>query len=208
MLNKKEITIILSITLTLGIIVSLIESWEIFGMTCLAIFGVIGINVLAKKIAGHILDTDVEIKMWEWRRFGYKPHHKFTGMIPFGIIIPLLIKFVSVGLVNWMACLTFEVEGKSYKAAKRYGLYSFSEVTEKEMGWIASTGIWANLIIALAAYLLGAPVFAKLNILYAFFNLIPISDLDGAKIFFGNIPNWAFITIITTLATIATIIAI
>lgn len=208
MLNKKEITIILSITLTLGIIISLIESWEIFGITCLAIFGVIMINVLAKKIAGHILDTDVEIKMWEWKRFGYKHHQKFTGMIPFGIIIPLIVKFVSVGLINWMACLTFEVEGKSYKAAKRYGLYSFSEVTEKEMGWIASTGIWANLIIALAAYLLGFPFFAKLNILYAFFNIIPISNLDGAKIFFGNIPNWAFVAIITTIATIVTIITI
>lgn len=208
MLNKKELTVILSVTLALGIIISLLESWKIFWITGLAIFGVIIINVISKKVAGHLLDTDVEIKMWEWRRYGYKPHHKFTGMIPFGIIIPLLVKFISVGLVNWMGCLTFEVEGKSYKSAKRYGLYSFSEVTEKEMGWIATAGIWANLLFALVAYLLGMPLFAKLNVFYAFFNIIPISNLDGAKIFFGNIPNWAFTAIVTTLVTIVTIITI
>ncbi len=208
MLNKKEIIAILSITLVLGIIISLMESWKIFGITCLTILAVIAINTFSKKIAGHILDTDVEIKMWEWRRFGYKPHQKFTGMIPFGIIIPLIIKFISIGLVNWMGCLTFEVEGKSYKSAKRYGLYSFSEVTEKEMGWIATAGIWANLLFALVAYLLGMPLFAKLNVFSAFFNIIPISNLDGAKIFFGNIPNWAFTAIIATLATIATLITI
>jgi Zn-dependent protease len=208
MLNKNEITSIISITLVLGIIISLIESWKIFGITCLSIFGVIIINTFAKKIAGHILDTEVKIKMWEWKRFGYKHHQKFSGMLPFGIIIPLIVKFISVGLINWMACLTFEVEGKVYKAAKRHGLYSFSEVTEKEMGWIATAGIWANLLFAFIAYLLGFPFFAKLNIIYAFFNIIPISNLDGAKIFFGNIPNWAFTAVVTAIALIATIITI
>jgi len=28
---------------------------------------------------------------------------------------------------------------------------------------------------------------------YAFFNILPLSDLDGNKIFFGNLVLWSFI---------------
>lgn len=208
MLNKKELISILSITIVLGIIISLIETWEIFGWTVLSVFGVILVNIITKKITAHYLATDVEIKTWEWRKYGYKKHQKFKSPLQFGILIPLIIKFLSVGLINWMACLTFEVKGKVYKAAKKHGIYSFSEVTEKEMGWIASAGIWANFVFAAVGYLTGATMFANISIAYAFYNMMPISNLDGAKIFFGSIPNWAFLAIVSTLGFLASIVII
>lgn len=208
MLNKKELISILSVTVVLGIIISLIESWEIFGWVLLSVFGVILINTIAKKITAHYLATDVEIKTWEWKRYGYKKHQKLKSALPFGILVPLILKFLSVGLLNWMACLTFEVKGKIYKAAKKHGIYSFSEVTEKEMGWIASAGIWANLVFAVVGYLTGATIFANISIAYAFYNIIPISNLDGTKIFFGSIPNWAFLGIVSTIGFLASIIIV
>jgi len=208
MLNKKEFISILSVTIMLSIIISLLESWEIFGGILLAIFGVILVNVFAKKITAHYLATEVEITTWEWSRWGYKQHQKLKSPIPFGIILPLIIKVLSIGILNWMACLTFEVKGKIYRAAKKHGIYSFSEVTEKEMGWIASAGIWANLIFATMGYFMGFSLFANLNLAYAFYNLIPLSNLDGSKIFFGSIPNWAFLAIISTIGVLASIIII
>jgi Zn-dependent protease len=208
MLNKKELIAVLSVTLVLGIIFSLIETWEIFAITTSLIFAVILINNLAKKVVGFYLDTEVEISNWEWQRWGYKKHHHFRKSIPAGILFPLVIKFLSVGIINWMACLTFEVKGKVYRVAKRHGIYSFSEITEKEIGWIASGGIWANIFFAIIGYLIGGYVFlefAKLNIFYAFFNLFPISDLDGSKIFFGNKINWSFLAIIVSMAVIGTL---
>ena len=46
------------------------------------------------------------------------------------------------------------------------------------------------------SYLLGYPDFARLNLYLAFFNMIPISDLDGNKIFFGSIVLWSFLATI------------
>jgi len=133
MLNKKELISVLSVSVVIAIIFSLVETWTIFGWVLISIFLAISINIIAKKIISYYLSIDIEIKLWEWKRWGYKKHQKFNSTFPFGILAPIIIKFLSVGLINWMACLTFDVKGKIYRAAKRYGIYSFSEVTEKEM---------------------------------------------------------------------------
>ena len=76
-------------------------------------------------------------------------------------------------------------------------------MTEEHNGKIAATGIIANLFLALIFYFIGGNfgvLFAKLNIWFAFFNMIPISDLDGNKIFFGNLVLWSFLAIITLIA--------
>jgi hypothetical protein len=208
MLNQKEILAILTSTLALGIIISLIETWNIFFITLGTILAVILINIFAKKVISYYLETETEISLWEFKKFWYRKHHKFNKPIPAGIIIPLIIKFFSVGLINWMACLTFEVKGKIYKAAKRHGLYSFSEVTEEEIGWIATAGIIMNILFSILGYIMGYPLFAKLNITYAFFNIIPLSNLDGAKIFFGNKLVWAILAIISSIAMLGMMIIV
>ena len=93
----------------------------------------------------------------------------------------------------WLASLAFEIKPKVYRAAKRHGLYSFSEVTEFQIGLIAAAGVLINLIFAVVGYLAGFPMFAKLNVWLAFFNMIPLSNLDGNKIFFGSLVIWSFL---------------
>jgi Zn-dependent protease len=216
MLNKKEMIAVISITLVLGIVASIshrteVWNWEIFGITTGLILAVLLINTIAKKVTGFYLDTEVEIKQWEFSRYGIKKHKHFKKPVPAGILAPLIIKFFSIGFLNWMACLTFDVKGKTYRAAKRHGIYSFSEISEKEIGWMATAGIWANIIFAIVGYLIGGEVFlqfARLNIGYAFFNLIPISDLDGSKIFFGNKLNWSFLAIIVSMAVLGALMIV
>jgi Zn-dependent protease len=208
MLNKNELIAIGSVSLTLAIIISLLETWTIFFTVLGVVILVFLINIIAKKIVSFYLDSELEIKQWEFSRWGLKKHQHMKRPIPAGIFIPIIIKFVSVGILNWMACLTFEVKGKIYRAAKRQGVYSFSRITEREMGLIAGLAIIINLLFALLGYLIDYNLFARMNLAFAFYNLLPISNLDGSKIFFGSKIFWTVLMTITTLAVAGVILTI
>tara|TARA_Y100000034_G_scaffold119266_1_gene160870 strand:- start:18826 stop:19488 length:663 start_codon:yes stop_codon:yes gene_type:complete len=208
MLNKKEITAILIVTLVLAFTISLIKTWNIFLYSLISIFLIIVINITAKKIASYYLESEIEIKLWELKRLGLlyfldihpfkkaHPEKEFKNPFPAGIFLPIIFIVVSLGYLKWMASLIFDVKPKTYRATKRHGLYNFSEMTEDHIGLIASAGILVNLIFGIIGYLINFPEFAKLNIYFAFFNMLPISDLDGNKIFFGNIVIWSFLAVL------------
>ena len=210
MLKKKEIISIIIVTLVLAFAISLLKSWRIFLYALLSVFLVIIINIFAKKIMGFYFDSEIEIKLWEIKRYGFKSHQHFKKPFPAGAFLPIVSKIVLFPFNSfvWMASLVFDVKAKIYKAAKRHGLYSFSEMTEFHLGLIAATGIVANLIFAIIGYFLGFSEFARLNIYYAFFNMLPISDLDGNKIFFGNIILWSFLASITLIALLYSLLLI
>lgn len=196
MFNKKEILIILITSIVIAFSVNLFLSGYIaFLWTLLAVFAVIVINVLAKKFTGFLLETEVEMKFWEIEGWGIKKRKNFKRPFAIGAFLPLLSKIIlfPINGLAWMASLVFDVKPRSYRAARRHGLYTFSEMTEEHMGYIAAAGIFASLIFAVVGYLLGFNEFARLSIFYAFFNMIPISHLDGNKIFFGNIVLWSFL---------------
>ena len=203
MLNKKEILIIAAISLILAVSISLTNILEDFLSALLIVFIVLILNISAKKIVGLYLESEIEIKLWEFRmhqskRVGFKSS---KGSFPIGALLPLVSKILFFSLKNfvWMASLIFDVKPKSYRAAKRHGLYSFSEMTESHIGLIATSGILINLISAILGYILGFPNFAQISIYFAFFNMLPISDLDGNKIFFGNLVLWSFLAAITVI---------
>jgi hypothetical protein len=209
MFTKKEIiaiiisAIILAFSISiLSFSISFVQSMKLFFATLFFITLIILINTIAKKITGYYFEAQVETKIWEMQNYGFfgvlaggfvHPSKKFKQAIPLGAIMPLIVKAFSAGYVNWMASLVFDVEAKKYRTAKRHGFYSFSEMTEFHIGLIAASGILANVFFAIVGYLIGATEFARLNIFYAFFNMIPISSLDGNKIFFGSKIIWSFL---------------
>ena len=199
MLTKKEIIAILVATIILAFSINLISSISSFLCTLLAVFVLILANLIAKKITSFHLDSEIETSLWEIKRWGVKAHHRFKKPFPLGAFLPILSKLIlfPINSFVWMASLVFDVKAKTYRTAKRHGLYKFSEMTEDHIGYIAAAGIGANLVLAIIGYLIGYPLFAKLNIYYAFFNMIPISNLDGNKIFFGNLVLWVFLAVIT-----------
>ena len=200
MLNKKEIMWILIITVVLSVSISLIQTWKTFLFMTISILIILLMNVLAKKAMSYYLDSEIEIKPWQIKRYGFKPHQEFKKPFPAGIFLPIIVSALSFGNLIWMATLIFDVKPKVYKAAKRHGIYSFSEMTENQIGLIAAAGILVNLIVAIIGYLIGFPVLTKLSIWYAFFNMLPLSDLDGNKIFFGNLVLWSFLASIVVIA--------
>jgi len=196
MLNRKEIITITILALILGFVISLVETTELFLYSLLSVFLIFMINVTTKKIVSFYFDTEIEIKLWEIKRYGWTAGQHFKKALPAGVFLPLIVKVLSAGYLNFMACFVFDAKSKIYKAAKRHGLYTFSEISEFHLGLIAAAGILANIIFAIIGYFIGFPEqmnFVKLSIWFAFFNMLPISDLDGNKIFFGNLVLWSFL---------------
>jgi len=193
MLGKKEIGTFILVVIVLAATISFLRTTNAFLDILLAVFLILLLNVIAKKIAAYYLESEIEIKPWQMERYGFKKHQYFKKPIPIGIFLPILVSIISVGKLIWMASMVFEVKPKVYRAVKRHGLYSFSEMTEAHIGMIAAAGVLINLIAAVIGYFLGFPTFARLSIYFAFFNIIPFSDLDGNKIFFGNIVLWSFL---------------
>ena len=200
MLNKREIITIALAALILAFAINLLQELASFIYIFFMVLIVLIINILSKKIASFYLDSEIEIKFWEVKRYWFKPSSYFKKPFPVGIFLPIITTFLTLGNFVWMASLIFDVRAKIYKAAKRHGLYSFSEMTESQIGLIATAGVLANLLFAVIGYLIGLPQFARLNIYLAFFNMIPLADLDGNKIFFGNIVLWSFLAAITLIA--------
>jgi hypothetical protein len=200
MLNSKEILTIIGLTILITILVSPINSVNAFLIGLVSVVLVLLINIFAKKIMGFFLEAEVEIKLWKIERYGLKPSRRFKWPIPAGIIFPILIGIVTLGRVAWLATFVFDVKPRVYRAAKRHGLYSFSEMTEYHMGLIAASGVIANLIAAFIGYLLNFPIFSMINVYMAFYNMIPFSDLDGNKLFFGSFIMWTFLAIVSLIA--------
>lgn len=193
MFNGKEVLSVAIVSVILAFVFSFSSGFEVFVYFLGLILLVILVNFITKKSMSYYLDSEIETGFWEVKRYGFKPHHHLNRGFPAGIILPVITALVSLGHFVWMAALTFDVHPKVYRASKRFGLYSFSEMTEYHMGLIAASGIFINLFLAVAGYFAGFTDFAKLNIYYAFFNMIPVSDLDGNKIFFGSFVLWSFI---------------
>jgi hypothetical protein len=208
MLNKKEISIILLVSIIVAATISIFDRWDIFSYTLLSVFLIIVINVIAKKVASFYLDAHTEIKLWEIERYGFRPHEHFRKPVPAGVIMPVIFSLLSFGYFTWMAVTTFEVKPRTYRAAKRFGLYSFSEMSEYHLGLIAAAGILANLVFAVIGYFLNVPQFSRLSVYYALFNMLPLSDLDGNKIFFGSIIMWAFLAALVAIGVFFTLFVI
>ena len=196
MLNSREISSLVIIIFILAITISFLRSMGVFLYILLAVFLTIVINIFAKKIMSFYFDSQIEVKLWEIKRYGFHPGSYFKKAFPAGIFFPIIISAISFGNLFWMASLVFDVKPKIYRAAKRHGLYSYSEMTEEHIGLIAAAGVFANIVFAVIGYLMGFSEFARLNIYFAFFNILPLADLDGNKIFFGSLILWSFLAAI------------
>jgi hypothetical protein len=158
----------------------------------------IGINVLTKKIAGYYYETNIEYSLWSIQNIGFRPSHKLKTPFPM-TWLPLIVSFVTNGFFQWIPILVFNVEPKPERASKRHGLYNFSEVSERDLAIIVFVSVICHLFFSVVFYLCGFEILAKYNIYYAVASIIPLSDLDGSKLFFGNKILWFISTILSVL---------
>ena len=162
----------------------------------------IGINISAKKFVAHLLDSDIEHEIWQWGRFGFKPGWHLKKTIPMGIILPIILSIYSLGAIKLLTPLTYETRALKKRAAKRFGPFSFTEMTDWHNALVGAAGIIAILLVAFISYwYAGLETLSKFATFYAFSNMIPFSKLDGSQIFFGSRVLWATLSIITLIFT-------
>jgi hypothetical protein len=160
---------------------------------------IIIVSISAKKLAARMLDADVEHEVWQISRFGYRPNWYLKKEIPGGIVIPLFITLFALGRLPFLAmtALTYEAKALKRRAAKRFGFYSYKEMTDWHYGLIGVAGIVSIFILAIISYLFDQEILTKLSIFYAFANMIPYSKLDGMQILIGSRILYSILAAIT-----------
>lgn len=161
-------------------------------------------NIMGKKLIASRLDSDVEHEIWKVQRYGLKEGDHLQQGVPAGIIFPIFVSVITLGAINLSTILTYETRALKRRAAKRFGPFSFTEMTDYHNALVGAAGIITTLLVAFIAYWIPGPALSKLGLLatsYAFFNMFPIGKLDGAQIFFGSRVLWATLAVITLIFT-------
>jgi hypothetical protein len=196
----KEFLIILVAGIFLGGSVSF-GNRELFLASVISFIVIMGSNSITKKILGYFLEVSVEIRFWSWYQYGFRKASHFKKPVPM-IWLPVVLSFLSRGYFWWLGVLEFDVASKAERVSRRHGLYRFTEVTEWHIAWIAIFGIITNLILGFIGYLIGFEYFAKFSIYYSLWSLIPLSSLDGSKIFFSSRKVWAVAAVVVGVLTL------
>ena len=166
-------------------------------------------NIIAKKLVARSLDADVEHRIWTVSRYGLKKPQKISRGISAGIFFPIFVTIITLGIVKVMTILVYETKVLKRRAAKRFGYYSFTAMTDWHNALIGSAGIVALLALAIVSYIVpGGEQLARLATYYAFFNMIPWSNLDGTQIFFGSRVLYAVLGTITLIFTAYSLVII
>jgi len=186
--NLKEFSIVVFAAVILAISTSFRDKTFIY-YVLISFFIILSVNVLVKKAVGYLLELKVKIGFWSWYQYGFRKDAHFKKAVPMAWL-PLLVSLFSRGLLWWLAILEFDVDAKTERVSRKHGLYRFTEVTEWHIAWIAVWGIIANIALAIIAYFAGYELFSKLSIYYVAWSIIPLSSLDGSKIFFGSRALW------------------
>ncbi|MEK6873784.1 MAG: hypothetical protein AABW91_02985 [Nanoarchaeota archaeon] len=169
----------------------LTKEYSIMLIAAVSIILVVLINILVKKITAYYFETGIEHKIWSVDRYWLRRQDRFKNNIPFGILVPFIVSLASLGNFLFLSALEFDVKTLTSRVSKRHEWYKFTDITDIHLGIIAASGVILNLIFAVIGYLLGFSLFAKLNIYYAFYSMLPLWNLDGTKIFFANKNIWA-----------------
>jgi Zn-dependent protease len=172
-------------------------SWLLMSIGALAI---ISANIAVKKLVAHKKGCEAETDLWTFKRYWLWEKAHFPFPIPIWFILPLIITWLSTGRLWWLAILTFEAKPTYSRIRERW-----TDLTEFYIALIAAGGVYANIILAIILKACGLPQLAILSAWFAFFSIIPIAKLDGAKIFFGGDDGrllWLFTAALTSIVLI------
>lgn len=204
----SELNKIIAAVLILAVVWSIIplilgNPISILQIVVFSIF-IIFVSVFSKKFMAHLLDADVEHDIWKFQRYWFFPGSKLSKPLPTGIILPLFFSLFSIGLIKLSTILTYETRVRKSRKSRRFGYYSFAEMTDWHNGIIGSAGIVSVLCLGTLAYFFPSAnleLLTKMSIYYAFWNLIPVSNLDGSQIFFGSRMLWTILATVTVILT-------
>ncbi len=163
------------------------------------------VHYFGHKWAARRYGTDIVHKIWGIRRYGFHTRAHFPiklhlwgvtivpiSSFPLGSVLAVVISFLSNGGFFFTAVEAFDVKSEESLRLGRWRL----KVLEREIARIAFAGPAANIIFAFILQSFNkSGMFDQLiliSCLYALYHMIPWSQLDGAKIFFGSLYLYVF----------------
>jgi len=197
MFTKKEIVWIIIASLILGFIIEFTSelTLSIYGFLIAPI--IILINIISKKISSNYFNIKIEHKIWKFQRFGFYERSKFKKPFPIGLILPFFLTIVSLSLIKPLTLLQFDAKNLPKKRVlRKRGSYRHSEINESDLAFTSAWGFWALILLAIIGAIIKQPQLTAYPIYYGLWNLIPISNLDGTKLFFGSLINWILLVIV------------
>lgn len=169
----------------------LINLLRIFLLVCVAVlFRELVVKLFAKR---H--EAISEYKPWLVHQFWF--NRKISRGLPFGIFISLIGSVISSGKFFFTALGVHDLRENTNPRVGR----KFQNLEYREEAQIVSMGILANLFLAIVGLTIGnlfnlnMTLFVNINFWIVLFNMIPISELDGAKIFFGSLLTYVFLLV-------------
>ena len=204
MFTKREIKHLIISILVLGFAFGLndkqaafnLSSWTVnFIHVLMAAAITLLLYELTHKLVARRYKAETEYEIWSIKRYGFWRSSefpvKFLGFtirsLPIGIILSIMATLLSKGLFYLIPMASFRLVERPHL---RLGA-KFRHVSNFEEAKIAASSLVILAIIALIASSSSALIFSQLSaMMYVFIAwcLIPISQLDGSKIFFGSIP--------------------
>ncbi|MBS3174694.1 hypothetical protein J4440_02330 [Candidatus Woesearchaeota archaeon] len=203
MFNKKEIRDLIISILVLSFVFGFNDGRKEFvGSLWLSNFLKITLFVIISvlfreaviKLYAKRNNAESEYKIWNVKRVFFGKYGNLKFPFPFGIIFSFIGIIVSQGKFFFTAIGIHDIkENKSARTGRKYIF-----IKDFEVALIALSGIFANLLIVYIAFFaskyfgINLNFLINMNLLLILFNLIPISALDGTKIFFGSRLLWVF----------------
>jgi len=206
-MEKKEGIIVLISVVLMSLIILLHEKSLNFLWIFITSLLIISVSVFCKKLTARFIDIEIEHKFWQVERIWFGKGRHLKNPFPAGVIIPAAFSLISNSFVTCLSLIQFESRALPAKAVKKYGTRRFSEIMEWDLCMIGFYGIIGLFLLSLVTRFFASYFFesslmllSKYSFYYVIWNLLPISSLDGAKIFFGSSRLYIF-TLILALIT-------
>lgn len=201
--KKEKISLILGIVL-MTLMLSLFSSGDLFNNVVVGLIIsliIIPLSLISKKIIASKIDVKVTQEILQFKRYWITRSSEFKNPIPLGMILPLLISFLSLGTVNFFGFFQFKSEALASKVTKRYGLRRFSTVMDWDEALIVFYSCLSLIVLAIVCVYLPENIFkfhllAKTALAYLISNIIPFGQLDGMKLFMGSRPLYVLTLIL------------
>lgn len=165
-----------------------------FFRVMLAVAVIVLVHYMGHKFAARHYNVIAEHRVWGIGRYSFvtKAYFKKIKSFPLGAVLAIIISFLSNGKFFFTAVESINLRVEEHKRLGRRWL----KLTELETARIALAGPFANILFAFLIQLFNSSgMFDQLvlmNCVYAIYHMIPISQLDGTKVFFGSIILYVF----------------
>ena len=204
MFTKKESFFLFLSILILSLVFGFDDGTSVFVLNnwlinLLRIFLLVSVAILFRELIIKLFakrhEAIREYAPWLIHQFWF--NKKISRGLPFGIFLSLIGAVVSSGKLFFTALGVHDLRENTNPRVGR----KFQNLEYREEAQIVSMGVLANLFLAIAGLIIGylfnlnMSLFVTINFWIVLFNIVPISELDGAKIFFGSLLTYVFLLI-------------